>query len=76
MTNKLPPPWARPKPSVDLTEPADQKAASDHSDRTRRDRIARLKTRLEDADRKGELRSIPALRGVLLGVLDLLADEL
>jgi hypothetical protein len=47
---------------------------SDHSDRDKRDRIERLRKRLADVPCKssGEL----ALRGILQGILDLLADEL
>lgn len=43
---------------------------SDHSDRDKRDRIERLRKRLDAA------RTPEQLRGVLQGILDLLADEL
>lgn len=47
-------------------------ARSDHSDRSKAERIARLKQRLADATPAG-----PATLAVVLkGVLDLLADEL
>lgn len=46
---------------------------SDHSDRDKRDRIERLRKRLEAAKSSGRF---DALVGVLQGILDLLADEL
>lgn len=49
-------------------------ARSDHSDRDRAERIARLKMRLERIPASDANASY--LAGVLKGVLDLLADEL
>lgn len=46
---------------------------SDHSDRDRRDRIERLRRRLKMLDLPP---GMSELRGVLQGILDLLADEL
>jgi hypothetical protein len=51
---------------------ANEPPRSDHSDRDKRDRIARLKQRVDDA----LATDVRALRNVLKGVLDLLADEL
>lgn len=45
-------------------------AQAEHRTRSRNERIARLRTRLKEA------RDIEALRSVMLGILDLLDDEL
>lgn len=50
-------------------------ARSDHSDRTAQERVRRLKERLEGV-RVPPGSPIAALKGVLQGILDLLADEL
>lgn len=61
------------KPTIDLTQ---QRARSDHSDRSKAERIDRLKRRLADVDVNGDLRSLAKMRDVLRGLLELLADEL
>lgn len=48
---------------------------SDHSDRDKRDRIERLRKRLQDI-RLANDEASQVLVGVLRGILDLLADEL
>ena len=48
---------------------------SDHSDRDKRDRIERLRKRLE-AVKETSTNTDPRLIGLLQGLLDLLADEL
>lgn len=49
-------------------------ARSDHSDRDKATRIARLKQRLDSA--KDAPNRVLALADILRGILDLLADEL
>lgn len=49
-------------------------ARSDHSDRDKAERIDRLVQRLRDA--AGEPDELTRLRGIIRGILDLLADEL
>lgn len=49
-------------------------ARSDHSDRSKAERIARFKQRLAELDSLSPV--AVKLRNVLAGILDLLADEL
>ena len=52
-------------------------ARSDHSDRSKRDRIERLRKRVDDLQQHGPATAeIRSLIGILRGLLDLLADEL
>ena len=46
---------------------------SDHSDRDKRDRIERLRKRLDDLGKQGHFHPYAS---VIKGILDLLADEL
>lgn len=48
-------------------------ARSDHSDRSKAERIERLRRRLDELKRTG---TSPGLIAVIQGILDLLADEL
>ena len=47
--------------------------SNSHSDGAKADRIERLKKRVDEMKRKGDIDAMP---GIILGVLDLLADEL
>lgn len=51
-------------------------ARSDHSDRTKAERIERLKQRMGEQPSNNPAAEVLKLRGILKGILDLLADEL